>query len=119
MFVCDGSCIVGYQGDTGGVAFEVTLNGEAPQESDLALFTVARRNGSVVLQKVIAPQEGRYRVPFVHEDTCSLKPDEYEWELRIACEAVVDGEGKITGMNELHTVYAGKRLIVKEVNGKI
>ena len=111
--------ICGYQGDTGGVAFRAAEDGLQPQQDDLLLFTVARPRGGIVIQKVIAPQDGVYRVPIVHGDTRDLMPGEYVFEARLALGAKTNAQGQITGMRELDTKKSGGRFVVKEVKGRI
>lgn len=105
------------QGDTGVVKFlvEKTEIGE----SDRALFTVASRSRGTILRKVLTPgeEEGVFRLPFVYEDTAALKPDSYEWSLRVARNGTFNEKGRITDVGELHTPILKGRLTVLPVAG--
>ena len=105
------------QGDTGVVKF-------VPEESEIgaddrALFTIASRNGAAILRKVIAPQEnGEFHLPFVYEDTARMKPDTYEWSLRVVRNGMFDANGKIVSVDAVHTpVMLGKMTVLPVAGG--
>jgi len=117
MFEVNGQTIRLSRGDTGLIAFcpeEYKLS-----ENDRAVFTVRRRSGGVVLQKVIMPQEGVIFVPLVNEDTQSLAADEYEWDIRIALDAQMDAQGAVTDGREIITPFPPSAMIVERVVGSI
>lgn len=103
MFEVSGRMIRLSRGDTGLITFEV--DGLNLTEKDRAVFTVKRRGGGVVLQKVIEPEGNRVLVPFVNEDTEKLRPDVYEWDIRYVIEAVEDEEGRVTNGREVLTPF--------------
>lgn len=105
------------QGDTGSVKF-LYEKGEVMQE-DRALFTVVSRSGAQVLRKVLSPDmnENAFWLPFAYEETAKLKPDNYEWSLRLVRGGAFDASGRITDAQHCHTAIAAGRLTVLEVAG--
>lgn len=103
------------QGDTGVVKFVVEQGTLA--ECDKGLFTVVRRDGATILRKVLSPDEGGYFLPIVHEDTAGLKPDTYEWSLRIVRDGMFDANGRLTAVRGVHTPVLRGRLAVQRVAG--
>ena len=104
------------QGDTGCVKF---VADGALVESDRALFTVARRGGGVILRKVLAPDTGdsAFHMAFVYEDTAKLKPDSYEWSLRVVRGGVLDGDGRLEDTQGSHTAILRGTLTILPVAG--
>lgn len=103
MFEVNGRMIRISRGDTGLITFEV--EGIELTENDRAVFTVKRRSGGVVIQKVIEPEENKILVPLVNEDTDKLRPDTYEWDIRYVIEAVEDTDGSVTDGREVLTPF--------------
>lgn len=105
------------QGDTGNVKF-VVEQGEIA-DGDKAVFTVASRSGGVILRKILTPNMGdlAFHLPFVYEDTVGLKPDSYEWSLRVVRDGEFDSKGKITAVHGLHTPILRGKLTVQPVAG--
>ena len=85
------------QGDTGCVKF--VYESGMVQEKDRALFTIASRSGVPILRKVLSPtdRDSAFYLPFTHEETVGLKPDSYEWSLRVVRGAALDTSGRIIG----------------------
>lgn len=114
------------QGDTGNVKFvadsgnmNIASNGKIEPE-DRALFTIVSRSGAMILRKVLSPNEEltEFQLPFVYDDTAKLKPDTYEWSLRIVREGVFDANGRITSVKNVHTpVMAGKFIVMPVAGG--
>ena len=104
------------QGDTGNVKF---VADGALDSSDRALFTLARRNGGVILRKVLTPDvnDHAFHMAFVHSETASMRPDSYEWSLRIVRGGVLDGDGRITDTQGSHTAILRGTLVVLPVAG--
>ena len=105
------------QGDTGNVKF-VVEKGEISEE-DKAVFTVANRSGVAILRKILSPNMGdeAFHLPFVYEDTSTLKPDSYEWSLRVVRDGDFDDKGRITAVHGSHTPILKGRLTVLPVAG--
>lgn len=105
------------QGDTGHVKF-VTEKGEA-MTGDVALFTVASRSGGAILRKVLAldEKEMAFNLPFVYDDTATLKPDNYEWSLRVVHDGKLDDKGRIVSAQGSHTPVLKGKLTVLPVAG--
>ena len=105
------------QGDTGVVKF---VYGDAQmQETERALFTVAGRNGSALLRKVLSPDEHAcaFYLPFVYADTAAMKPDTYDWSLRVIHGGMLDENGRILSLQDSHTAVLRGRLMIIPVAG--
>jgi len=105
------------QGDTGTVKFvydKEELTGDAT-----ALFTIANRNGGVILRKMLSPveNEGAFHLPFTHEETANLKPDSYDWSLRVVENGTFDTNGKIRSAAVSNTVVLCGMLTILPVAG--
>ena len=117
MFTVSGRTIRLSRGDTGIIPFRV--DGVSLTEKDRCVFTVKRKNGAVLIQKVIAPEENVFYMPFTNEETDGWKEGEYSWDIRIALEAVMDAEGRVTDGREIITPWAPARFEVRKVVGDI
>ncbi len=117
MFTVTGRTIRLSRGDTGIIPFRV--EGVTLTDADRAVFTVKRRSGAVLIQKVIAPQENIFYVPFVNEETDGWREGEYSWDIRIVLEAVMDAAGRVTDGREVITPWAPGRFEVVKVVGEI
>lgn len=104
------------QGDTGNVKFAAD---GALSDSDRALFTLARRDGGVILRKVLPPDlvGNAFHMAFVYEDTSKLRPDNYEWSLRVVRGGVLDSSGKLTDAQGSHTPILRGTLTIQSVAG--
>ena len=89
------------------------------ERGDLAVFTVRRRSGELMMEKVIPPEENVYRVPFLNTDTEKWREGEYMWDLRIAPEAQTDAQGHVTDGREVITPFPPGVLRIVKVVGKI
>lgn len=88
-------------------------------DGDRAVFTVRRKSGAVLIEKVIAPMDGIFYVPFVNEETDGWRPDVYSWDLRIALEAEMDEAGSVIDGREVITPWPPSRLEVVKVVGEV
>ena len=104
------------QGDTGMVKF---VPDEPLDEAYRALFTVSRRNGEALLRKVLVPdeQDGAFYLPFVYEETAAMKPDRYEWSLRVVRGGQLDAQGRLTGADGSHTAVLRGQMTILPVAG--
>lgn len=104
------------QGDTGIVKF---VPDEPLGEACRALFTVSRRNGGALLRKVLVPDErdGAFYMPLVYEETATMKPDRYEWSLRVVRGGQLDAQGRLTGADGSHTAVLRGQMTVLPVAG--
>ena len=105
------------QGDTGVVKFVYADAGIAATQR--ALFTAASRNGSAILRKVLSADEhaGAFYLPFVYADTATMKPDTYDWSLRLISGGMLDENGKIMSAQGSHTAVLRGRLMILPVAG--
>ena len=105
------------QGDTGCVKF-VPENGEV-HEDDKGVFTLTRRNGPAILRKILPlnASSGVFDMAFVHEDTASLKPDDYAWSFCVVREGEFDAVGRLTAAQMKHTPILMGKLTVMAVAG--
>lgn len=117
MFETNGRTIRLSAGDTGIVGIEV----EDMQvgEGDLAVFTVRRRNGELMMEKVLSPENNVYKVPFLNADTERWRAGEYLWDLRIALDAQTDEQGHVTDGREVVTPFAPGVIRIERVVGRI
>lgn len=104
------------QGDTGNVKF---VADGALDSSDRALFTLARRNGGVILRKVLTPDlsDNAFHMAFVHSETAGMRPDSYEWSLRVVRGGVLDGDGRLEDTQGSHTAILRGVMTVLPVAG--
>lgn len=116
MFEMHGRTIRLSQGDTGVAAFRV--EGVTLTDEDRGVFTLGRSGGRV-MQKVVRPEAGVLRVPFVNEETDGWQPGLYEWDLRIVLGAVTDAQGRVTDGREVITPWPPSRLEVVKVVGRV
>ena len=117
MFTISGRAIRLSRGDTGIIPFRV--EGVTLTDKDRAVFTVRRLTGAVLMQKVIAPEKNIFYVPFTNEETDGWKVGDYEWDIRIALDAVLDEQGRVTDGREVITPWAPGKLEVVKVVGEI
>lgn len=117
MFDVMGRTIRVSRGDTGLIRF--AIEGVDLTANDLCVFTVKRRSGGTVMEKVIEPEDGAYLVPFTNEETEKMQVGEYEWDIRIALDAVTDGEGRVTGGREIITPWPPAVLKIAKAVGSV
>lgn len=104
------------QGDTGNVKF--AADGDL-SDWDKALFTLARRDGSTILRKVLPPDlvGNAFHMAFVYEDTAKLRPDNYEWSLRVVRGGKLDASGRLEDTQVSHTAILRGTLTILSVAG--
>lgn len=96
MFVVDGEkfTIDMHRGDTGVLA--ITADTEyAFSQVDRAIFTVKDNQGTIVKEVVAQMTDNRFVVVFNNEDTDSLTPGIYEWDVRFVVSPVYSVDGRI------------------------
>ena len=105
------------QGDTGNVKF-VADKGEITGE-DKGVFTLARRDGTALLRKILPPdlEAGAFHMAFVYEDTAKLRPDSYEWSLRVVRGGKLDASGRLEDTQGSHTAILRGTLTILPVAG--
>lgn len=105
MFRVNGNQIAITAGDTALMAICPDETGYVPTANDRAIFTVRERpERRALIEKTIAPEaDGRFVVCFENEDTAKLKPREYVWDVRLAIQATVDENGKVTDAEQIIT----------------
>lgn len=86
---------------------------------DRAVFTVKRKTGAVLIQKIAAPQDGVFYIPFVNEETDGWKPGTYSWDLRIVLGAKTDNAGAVVDGREVITPWEPSVLEVVKVVGDV
>lgn len=117
MFEAIGRTIRLSAGDTGLIRFEA--EGVQLAAGDLAVFTVRRRSGELMMEKVLAPEGNVFKVPFLNADTQRWREGEYLWDLRIALGAQTDADGHVTDGREVITPFAPGVLRVMKAVGRI
>ena len=116
MFDVLGRTIRVSRGDTGVIRF--AAEGIDLTENDLCVFTVKRRSGGTVIEKVIEPEENVYLIPFTNADT-EIPVGDYEWDIRIALDAKTDGNGRVTGGREIITPWPPATLRIAKAVGSV
>ena len=106
MFNVNGYNISLSRGDTGAikVSAEATLNGEPFTfgSNDRALFSIKNAQGEVVKEKVAQMTNNQFTVYFLNQDTDSLAPGDYSWDVRYiihpyySAGRIIDGDQVIT-----------------------
>lgn len=117
MFEAKGNRIRISRGDTGVLTFAAT--GTELTENDRAVFTIRRRNGGVVMEKIAVPQENRVQIPLTNEETQEMREGDYQWDIRYALDAVLDGDGRVTDGREVITPMLPGVLTIEKVVGTI
>ena len=88
-------------------------------ENDLAVFTVRKQNGELMMEKVLPPEDNVYMLPFLNPDTEQWREGEYMWDLRIALDAQTDAQGHVTDGREVITPFPPGVLRIVKVVGRI
>ena len=117
MFETKGRTIRLSAGDTGLIGFEV--EGVQVGENDLAVFTVRKQNGELMMEKVLPPEDNVYMLPFLNSETEQWREGEYMWDLRIALDAQTDAQGHVTDGREVITPFSPGVLRIVKVVGRI
>ena len=101
MFYVDGitRSVTLTKGDTG----PLTLSAEDYMfsDEDRAILSVMPPYGPIVLQKVLAPQNGKFSAVFLNADTEKLMPGDYHFEVRFVLHPYYDASGKIVNGNQI------------------
>lgn len=117
MFDVMGRTIRISRGDTGLIRF--SAEGMNLTENDLCVFTVKRRSGGTVMEKVIEPEDNAYLIPFTNAETERMQVGDYEWDIRIALDAKTDGNGRVTGGREVITPWPPAMLRIAKAVGSV
>jgi hypothetical protein len=104
MFTVNGTRITIHRGDTG--ALVINLSGATLGNADRAVFTIANKNGSIVLMSQEYPiVDNKFTVQFVNDVTDKWNPGQYKWEVRVFFNPTRDGDNKIVNADEVRTLY--------------
>ena len=68
---------------------------------------------------MIEPEDNSYLVPFTNEETERMQVGEYEWDIRIALDAVTDDEGRVTGGREIITPWGPAPMRIVKAGGML
>ena len=117
MFRVRGRTIEVSAGDTGVIRF--AAEGAALTQADRAVFTVKKRSGETVIEKIAVPQGNEIRIPFVNADTEHLRADTYLWDIRYVLDAKMDEKGAVTDGREVITPMLPGAMHVMKVVGSI
>lgn len=117
MFKANGNRILISRGDTGVLTF--TASGAELTENDRAVFTIRRRNGGMVMEKIAVPEGNKVHIPFTNEETQGLREGNYQWDIRYALDAVLDSAGRVTDGREVITPMRPGVLTIEKVVGSI
>lgn len=107
MFKVEGYTITLSRGDTGAmeVESEATLNGEPFTfgENDRALFSIKNGQGEVVKEKIAQMTNNVFTVYFLNQDTDSLAPGSFSWDVRYIINPYYDSSGRIVDGDQVIT----------------
>lgn len=117
MFEVMGGTICVSRGDTGLIRFQAD-DGITLGEADRGVFTIRRRRGALMLEKVIVPEGNEFLVPFANEET-EIPAGDYEWDIRVVLDAQLDEAGRVTGGREVITPFLPGRFRVVKAVGSV
>lgn len=107
MFRVQGNVITLSRGDTGGIKFKVnaTLNGQPFTfgSDDRALFSIKNNQGEVVKEKVAEMTNNEFVVYFMNQDTDTLAPGSFSWDVRFIINPYYDSNGRIVNGDQVIT----------------
>lgn len=107
MFIVEDYNISLSRGDTGAlrVNASATLSGEPFTfgADDRALFSIKNANGEVIMQKASAMTDNAFTVYFLNNDTDSLSPGSYSWDVRYIVHPYYDESGNIVNGDQVIT----------------
>ena len=107
MFKVEGYNIILSRGDTGAMKVKATatLNGEPFTfgEDDRALFSIKNGQGEIVKEKVAQMDNNEFTVYFLNQDTDSLSPTNYSWDVRYIIHPYYDAAGRIVDGDQVLT----------------
>ena len=107
MYNVDGYNINLSRGDTGAlkVTATATLNGEPFTfgPDDRALFSIKNGQGEVVKEKIAEMTKTEFMVYFMNNDTDSLTPGQYQWDVRYIIHPYYDANGRIIDGDQVIT----------------
>jgi hypothetical protein len=95
------------RGDTGALRVNATatLAGEPFTfgADDRALFSIRNANGEIIMQKASAMVNNSFTVYFLNNDTDSLSPGAFTWDVRYIIHPYYDDDGKIINGDQVIT----------------
>lgn len=107
MFVVEDYNISLSRGDTGALRVNATatLAGEPFTfgSDDRALFSIRNANGEIIMQKASAMVNNSFTVYFLNNDTDSLSPGAFTWDVRYIIHPYYDDDGKIINGDQVIT----------------
>lgn len=107
MFVVEDYNISLSRGDTGALRVNATatLSGEPFTfgADDRALFSIRNANGEIIMQKASAMVNNSFTVYFLNNDTDSLSPGAFTWDVRYIIHPYYDDDGKIINGDQVIT----------------
>ena len=107
MFVVEDYNISLSRGDTGALRVNATatLSGEPFTfgSDDRALFSIRNANGEIIMQKASPMVNNSFTVYFLNNDTDSLSPGAFTWDVRYIIHPYYDDDGKIINGDQVIT----------------
>ncbi len=117
MFELSGTRIRLTQGDTGILTVKAKKTDHVFTDADKVVFTVKRRGGAgIIMERLLTPEkDGTVQISFLSDMTDTMKPDQYDWDIRYCMNATVV-DGRVTDADEVVTpMLPGVFEIVKAV----
>ena len=111
------------RGDTGAltVTATATLGGEPFTfgADDRALFSIKNANGEIIMQKACEMTNNAFTVYFLNQDTDSLSPGSYSWDVRYIIHPYYDSEGHIVDGDQVITPKTPMNMTLLTVVGDV
>ena len=118
MFKASGHLISISAGDTG--IIRMPVEGAKLADKDRAVFTVKNKTGTIMIHKVIKPENaGEFVIPFVNADTEGMTPGNYEWDVRIVLNAKIGAGGDVVDGGTIATPFPPGQFTVCRVVGSV
>ena len=123
MYNVEGYEISLSSGDTGALKVKAyaTLDGEAYTfgSDDRALFSIKNGQGDVVKEKVAEMTNNEFTVYFLNNDTDSLAPGNYLWDVRYIINPYYDSSGRIVNGDQVITPKQPMNMQILNVVGDV
>ena len=118
MFEANGTMIRISRGDTG--LLRIMPEPLRMGEDDRAVFTIARRGGGILMEKILkAEADGALLIPFTNDETEDMPVGDYEWDIRIVLDARLDAQGRPTDGREVIMPMRIGRIKIMKVVGEV
>lgn len=117
MFEVKDRRIIISRGDT--ALLTIVSTGRVLTMYDAVLLTVSHKRYGTIVQSIQIPDnEGKTYFAFMNQETCKWYPAEYDWDIRVVLDAIIDGD-EIIGGRDVTTPFSGDKFIVRNTVGDV